>query len=39
MDWARPPADSADIDLDMEGYLAVGGLEYLFGACYHEGAI
>ena len=35
---ALPPADSADIYLDMEGYpLAIGGLEYLFGACYHEG--
>lgn len=35
---ALPPADSADIYLDMEGYpLAVGGLEYLFGTCYHEG--
>ena len=33
-----PPANPADIYFDMEGYpLVVGGLEYLFGACFHEG--
>ena len=35
---AVPPADPADVYFDMEGYpLVVGGLEYLFGACFHEG--
>ena len=35
---ALPPPDPGDIYFDMEGYpLIVGGLEYLFGACFHEG--
>ena len=35
---ALPTADPADVYFDMEGYpLVVGGLEYLFGACFHEG--
>jgi predicted RecB family nuclease len=34
-----PPTDPGDIYFDMEGYpLVVGGLEYLFGACFHDGA-
>lgn len=34
---ALPPANSADVFFDMEGYpLVAGGLEYLFGACFHH---
>jgi len=36
---ALPASDQADVFFDMEGYpLVAGGLEYLFGACYREGA-
>jgi uncharacterized protein len=33
-----PEYDPADVYFDLEGYpLVVGGLEYLWGACYHDG--
>ena len=36
---ALPIRDPADVYFDMEGYpLVADGLEYLFGASYHEGA-